>query len=297
MSDSKNRRVLVTGAAGMLGGEVLRSAPRDVRALGTDLRAADGVELPGRDLSDAARARELLAEHGRFDCVIHSAAWTAVDDAEQHEDRAQLANVTASRVLAEACREHGAKLLAIGTDFVFDGKADQPYPEDAGPNPLSAYGRTKLAAERAVFAAHPEGATVVRTQWLYGPGGKHFPRTIAARARETGKLRVVDDQVGSPTSTIQLAPALWDVALRGERGLYHASCEGSCSWFDFARAILHALGLEQVELTPCSTEQYPTPARRPAYSVFDCSRLTTLRGRPLSGWRRALDEYLAREPI
>jgi dTDP-4-dehydrorhamnose reductase len=255
------------------------------------------VEAPGLDLSDSARVGEFMAEQGPFDCVIHTAAWTAVDDAEQFEDRARLANVVASRVLADACREHGVRLVAVGTDFVFDGQADRPYGEDATPNPLSAYGRTKLAGEQAVFAAHPEGASVVRTQWLYGPGGKHFPRTIAAHARKTGKLRVVNDQVGSPTSTIQLAPALWDVALRGEPGLYHAACEGSCSWFEFAGAVLEALDLGQVELTPCSTEQYPTPARRPAYSVFDCSRLTALRGRPLAPWRSALQEYLAREPV
>jgi len=281
----------------MLGGEVLRSAPREVRVLGTDLLAADDVEASGVDLSDPARVRELLGEHGPFDGVIHTAAWTAVDAAEQHEDRARLANATASQVLAEACREHGARLVAVGTDFVFDGQASRPYAEDAPPNPLSAYGRTKLAGERAMFAAHPEGATVVRTQWLFGPGGKHFPRTIATHARKTGKLRVVNDQVGCPTSTIQLAPALWDVALRGEPGLYHAACEGSCTWYEFACAIVEALGLEAVELTPCSTEQYPTPARRPAYSVFDCSRLCALRGRPLTPWRSALDEYLAREPI
>ena len=168
---------------------------------------------------------------------------------------------------------------------------------DDEPRPLSAYGRTKLAGERAALETHPGGAAVVRTQWLYGPGGNHFPRTIVKAARERGALKVVDDQIGSPTTTLELAPALWDVLASGATGIFHAACEGSCSWYGFTAAILEEVGLGAVPLEPCTTQDFPRPAPRPAYSVLDSSRLTLLRGRPLAPWREALRAYLAVEPL
>ncbi len=297
MSPPAPSRVLVTGAAGMLGSQVLRERPEPVELVGTDLVEGDGVAVPGVDLADSAAVERLWAEHGPFDGVIHAAAWTAVDAAEEHESQAQRVNAEAVRVLAGAAAGAGARLVAVGTDFVFDGARERPYREDDEPNPICAYGRTKLAGERAAFEAHPSGTAVVRTQWLYGPRGDHFPRTIVRAARARGALRVVDDQVGAPTSTLELAPVLWDVLHSGAGGLFHAACEGSCSWHGFTAAILEACGLERVKLEPCSSAEFPRPAARPAYSVLDSSRLAALRGRPMAHWTDALAAYLALEPL
>jgi dTDP-4-dehydrorhamnose reductase len=205
------RRVLVTGAAGMLGGELLRRIPSGVSAVGTDLASAPGVDAAGLDLCDPDALERAWSELGPFDGAIHCAAYTAVDKAEEQPELARRVNVDATRALAEACARHGARLVAVSTDFVFDGAATRPYREDDPPRPLSVYGRTKLDGERAALEALPGAAAIVRTQWLYGPRGKHFPRTIVGFAREKGRLRVVDDPIGSPTSSLELAPALWDV--------------------------------------------------------------------------------------
>jgi len=291
------QRVLVTGAAGMLGSQLLLDAPAGTVTVSTDLADREGLDAPAVNLADALAVERLWAEHGPFDGVLHAAAWTAVDAAEEDEAGALEANAGAVGVLAAAARDAGARLVAVGTDFVFDGSSRRPYREDDPPHPLGAYGRTKLAGEEAALQTHPEGAAVVRTQWLYGPRGRHFPRTIVGAARERGALRVVDDQVGAPTTTLELAPALWDVLASGRTGIFHAACEGSCSWFGFTRAILDACGLEQVKLEPCTTDEYPRPAPRPAYSVLDSARLTALRGRPLAHWKDALHAYLELEPL
>lgn len=295
MSPEAGARVLVTGAAGMLGSQLLRTVPEGVRAIGTDL--SPGVEEPGVDLADAASVEALLERCGPLAGILHGAAYTAVDRAEEEPALAERVNAVACEVLARAAARRDVALVVVGTDFVFDGRARAPYDTEAEPSPLSVYGRTKLAGERAALAAHPLGTAVVRTQWLYGPRGNHFPRTIVRLARERGALRVVDDQVGSPTTTLELAPALWDVWRLGGRGVYHAACEGACSWFGFTAAILEEVGLEGVRLEPCSTAEFPRPAARPAYSVLDSSRLAALRGRALAPWRDALRAYLDEESL
>lgn len=291
------KRVLITGAAGMLGSELLRRVPHGIHALGTDLVQRDGLDVPGLDLADGAAVDAAWRAHGPFDGVIHGAAWTAVDLAEEKPAEAARANTEACRVLARQCATVGARLVVVSTDFVFDGRASQPYVEGAPENPLSVYGRTKRDGELAALAEHPDATMVVRTQWLYGPRGKHFPRTIAGFARSKKQLKVVHDQVGAPTSTLELAPALWDVLARGETGLYHAACEGACSWFELTREIVARLGLADVELTPCTTADFPRPAARPAYSVLDSTKLARLRGRPMADWRRALADYLVCEKL
>ena len=277
----------------MLGSELRIQAPRGIATLGTDLRAAPGVESPEVDLADAASVARLFAEHGPFSGVIHCAAFTAVDLAEEKEADALRANEGATRVLARACAKAGTPLVVVGTDFVFDGESRRPYREDDPVRPLSAYGRTKLASERAALEEHPRGTRIVRTQWLYGPRGKHFPGTIRELAKTRKELKVVDDQRGSPTTTLELAPALWDVLLRGEPGVWHAACEGSCTWFDLAVATLELSGVRDVVVRPCTTAEFPRPARRPAYSVLDSSKLARLRGRGLAPWRDALATFLA----
>ena len=297
------RRVLVTGAAGMLGSELLLSAPAGTEAIGADLRPAPAGQPPmatvaavGADLAEPEQVERLFREHGPFQGVIHAAAYTAVDKAEAEEALALRVNAGATAALARACRERGLPLVCVSTDFVFDGEAHEPYREDAPPRPLAAYGRTKLAGELAALSEHPRGARIVRTQWLYGPRGAHFPGTILRLAREKGELRVVDDQRGSPTSTLELAPALWDALALAEPGIYHAACEGVATWYELARATLEETGwLERVKLAPCTTADFPRPARRPPYSALDSGKLARVRGRPLAPWRVALRAFLARE--
>jgi dTDP-4-dehydrorhamnose reductase len=283
----------------MLGSQLLLDVPEGWEAVATDLVGArEGgppVDAPGVDLADETAVEGLFAAAGPFVGVIHAAAYTAVDRAEEEEAAALRANAEVPRVVAAACARAGIPGVFVGTDFVFDGSATEPYEEDAPTSPLSAYGRTKLAGEEAVVREHPDGARIVRTQWLYGPRGAHFPGTILRLARERGELRVVDDQRGSPTSTLELAPALWDVLRLGEPGIYHGACEGSCSWYDFALASIEGAGLTGVRLEPCATAEFPRPAPRPAFSVLSCRRLTALRGRSLAHWHDALGVFLARE--
>ncbi len=281
----------------MLGQQLFADAPQGALLVGTDLAPVPGLAAPGLDLADEARVDALWRDHGPFDSVIHAAAYTAVDLAETHAALARRANVEASAVLARACAKSDTRLVALSTDFVFDGTGSRPYSELDQPHPLSIYGATKLDGEKAALHAHPGGTLIARTQWLYGPRGKHFPRTIVAAAREKGRLKVVDDQRGAPTSTLALAPALWDLTRHGEPGIYHAACDGECSWFEFTRAILELLGLTNVVLEACNSAEFPRPARRPAYSVLDSRKLAGLRGFSLGHWRDALATYLAVEPL
>jgi len=291
--------VLVTGAAGMLGSQLLLAAPRGVTAVGTDLVPAPGtgpaVARPGVDLAARAEVEALVDSLLPLAGVIHCAAYTAVDKAEEDELRALHVNAEAPRVVAEVAARRGLPLVHVSTDFVFDGKKTTPYGEGDPPGPLSAYGRTKLEGELRVTRAHP-GAAIVRTQWLYGPRGKHFPGTILALAAQRPELKVVNDQVGAPTSTLELAPALWDVLAARASGIFHAACEGRASWYDFARATLELCG-KRTPIHPCTTAEFPRPAHRPAFSVLDCGKLARLRGRPLAPWREALRTFLAHEGL
>ena len=291
----EDRTVLVTGAAGMLGSQVVLAVPDGATAVGTDLVEGRGVDHVGVDLTDEAQVEALFAEVEPTG-VIHCAAYTAVDKAEEEEELASKVNCAACAVLAEACSRRRIPLVMVSTDFVFDGESDRPYREDDEVRPLSAYGRTKLEGEQAALDLWGEGTRIVRTQWLYGPRGKHFPRTMLSLARERDELRVVSDQIGAPTSTLELAPALWDVLALAPPGVFHAACEGECSWFDLAVATLDYSGVEGVKVEPCTTEEFPRPAHRPPYSVLDCCKLTELRGRPLASWQDALKTYLGIEP-
>jgi dTDP-4-dehydrorhamnose reductase len=275
--------VLVTGAAGMLGGQVLRAAPEGEAAVGAD--RAEG------DLADPKVVRRLLTVHDPLRGVIHCAGFTDVDGAEDDEDQAARDNALATRELAAACARAQLPLVVVSTDYVFDGELDRPYREDDEPNPRSAYGRTKLAAERAARAVWPQGTRIVRTSWLYGPGGRHFPGRILELARAGDELRVVEDQRGSPTSTLALAPVLWEL-LDAPAGIYHATCSGACSWFELAQATLGLAGVTGVRVVPCTTAEFPRPAPRPRNSVLNGAKLAALRGKPMPAWRDALARYL-----
>ncbi|MHC4941032.1 MAG: dTDP-4-dehydrorhamnose reductase [Planctomycetota bacterium] len=252
--------LLVTGARGMLGRAVVAAAPGAVR----------GIDLEDGDLSEPGVAARLIA---KATGVIHCAGYTDVDGAESEPEAAHRANAVASAMVAEACSEAGIPLVIVSTDYVFDGTATHPYTEEDTPNPQGVYGRSKLAAEQP-------SARIVRTAWLHGEGGRNFPDTILRLAAE-GPLRVVNDQRGSPTWTGALAPVLWDV-LRLPVGIYHATCEGSCTWYEFARFIA-----PDADISPCTSAEFPRPAPRPAYSVLDCSKLAALRGKRLPHWQEA----------
>jgi dTDP-4-dehydrorhamnose reductase len=278
-------RCLVTGAGGQLGRAVVARA----RSRGHVVVACDHAVL-------AVECEDLVArtvEEARPDVVFHCGAWTDVDGCERDPDRADRVNGEGTAHVATACDRAGARLVYVSTDFVFDGGARRPYRVDDPPAPLSAYGRSKLAGESAALAV---GGFVVRTSWVFGPGGKNFPRAILTRARSGEPLAVVDDQVGCPTMTHDLAEALLDLAAAGASpGIYHAANEGPCSWCEFAVEILAAAGLGSIPIRPMKSSELDRPARRPAYSVLDCERLSRVRGRSLPHHRDALIRYLAEE--
>jgi dTDP-4-dehydrorhamnose reductase len=269
-------RVLVTGAGGMLA----RALVRDAAARGHNVVSLGRADL---DVTDAGAVRAAVLG-ARPDVVVQCAAYTRVDDAEADEAAAFAVNAAATGHVADACTEAGARLVYPSTDYVFDGSATEPYAADAPTSPINAYGRSKLAGELAAARAD---TLVVRTSWLYGPDGRNFVSTILARARAGAPLRVVDDQKGAPTSTLSLAAVMLDLLERdAPPGIWHATDRGRTTWYGFATAALALAGVD-ADITPCSTADFPTPARRPAWSVLDCSRTYALVGEPPE-WRDAL---------
>ncbi|QMW22077.1 dTDP-4-dehydrorhamnose reductase [Sandaracinobacteroides saxicola] len=272
---------LIAGAAGQLGRALQATAPA-----GATVIAPDEARF---DILDAAAVDAIIAET-RPTHLFNAAAYTAVDKAETDADTAHRVNATAVATLATAARAHGAKLVHISTDFVFDGTASTPYPPDATPNPLGLYGATKRAGETAALA-NPD-ALIVRTAWVYAAKGNNFVHTMLRLMRERPELRVVADQVGTPTHATGLARALWALAAANARGIFHWTDAGVCSWYDFAVAIQEealALGLlaTAIPILPIRTTDYPTPARRPAYSVLDKTDTWALTG-PALPWRAEL---------
>ncbi len=278
--------VLVTGADGQLGRELARTAPGDVHLVPLNRRALD--------VSSPANVADAFERH-RPAIVINAAAYTAVDRAEQERDLAAAVNVDGPRLLAEAARNHGARLIHVSTDFVFDGTASTPYAPAAETNPLGVYGATKRAGEVALSASDH---LIVRTGWVYASRGNNFVNTMLRLMKERDGLGVVADQIGTPTWAHGLAEALWSFAARaGTAGIYHWSDAGVASWYDFAVAIQEeavALGLLEraIPVTPITAADYPTPARRPAYSVLDKTATWQLLGITPMHWRTALRNML-----
>jgi len=246
--------------------------------LGQDVaRLSGGLALPRAelDVTDRRAVREAI-EPG--DLVFNCAAWTDVDGAEEHEDEATRVNGEGARHVAEAA----GTVIYVSTDYVFDGGKGTPYVESDPTNPLSAYGRSKLAGERATAAANPRHF-VVRSSWLFGTGGRNFVEVMLGLGPE---VRVVDDQVGCPTFTGHLAQALVRLASTTDYGLHHMAASGACSWFEFAREIFARAGVD-IRVGPCTTEEFPRPAARPAYSVMESER-----GHRLPHWQEGLAAYL-----
>jgi len=280
-----NRTWLVTGAGGMLGQDVLARLDRS----GERYVALDRKAL---DLTDADAVSAALEEH-RPAVVVNCAAWTAVDDAETREDEALAINGDGPRHLAEACARTGAVLLHVSTDYVFAGDATAPYAEDAPTAPRSAYGRTKLAGEKAVLAN--ERGYVVRTAWLYGTGGPNFVKTMIKLEGVKDTLDVVDDQRGQPTWSADLAGLLVELgrgALAGTApaGVYHGTNSGETTWHGFTQEIFRLLGADPDRVRPTTSEAFVRPAPRPAYSVLGHGRFAEAGIEPLRDWRTALTE-------
>lgn len=278
---------LVTGALGQLG----RAVMADVAARGQTACATDIPELCVEDLDSVRR----WVDDKQPRTVLHCGAWTDVDGCEQQPDRADLINGVGTANVAKVCAEAGIGLVYISTDFVFDGNGERPYLETDQPDPISAYGRSKLLGEQGVLEQGRSDFYIMRTSWVFGPGGKNFPAAILARARSGQPLRVVTDQVGRPTMTHDLAAAMLDLcASDAEAGIYHASNEGVCSWHEFAVDVVGVAGLD-IEVGTMHSSELDRPAPRPAYSVLDTTRLTAARGAPLPHYRDALRRYLEEE--
>lgn len=270
---------LVTGAGGMLGTELVAR----LRAAGAEVFAAARGDL---DVLDGAAVRRVIGSC-MPSTVVNCAGWTAVDDAEAHEDAARAVNGLAVGVLAEACASYGAALIQISTDYVFSGTASEPYPEGAPTSPVNAYGRTKLLGEKAVLAYRK--GYVLRTAWLYGAHGPNFVRTMVRLAGERDTVDVVDDQHGQPTWTGDLADriiALADAA--PAPGVYHATGSGRTTWYGLARELFTLLGHDPARVRPTMTANFPRPAPRPAFSVLGHDRWAEAGLSPMRDWRTAL---------
>ena len=268
---------LVTGAGGMLGADL-------VAALGgRELTALTRADL---DVTDPQACRAAVTGH---DLVVNAAAWTGVDDAQTHEPAAFAVNAVGASHLAAACAAAGARMLQVSTDYVFGGDATTPYAEDAPTGPRSAYGRTKLAGEWAVRAALPDRSWVVRTAWLYGAHGPNFVATMRRLERERDTVSVVDDQIGQPTWTVDLADQI--IALvdaDAPAGTYHGTSSGSTTWFGLARAVFELAGADPARVLPTTTAQFPRPAPRPAWSVLGHQAWAAAGIAPMRAWDQAL---------
>lgn len=278
-------KALIVGGRGQLGRSLQAVAPVGAQIVS---HGSDTLDITDRDAVEAV-VREM-----RPDIVFNAAAYTAVDKAESEEDVARAVNATAVGILSNASREAGAQFVHVSTDFVFDGTANMPYRTDAKPNPLSAYGRTKLAGERAAGA----DALIVRTAWVYGPTGGNFVRTMLRLMGQHPQVKVVADQIGTPTYAPDLAQALWVLAGKRAVGLFHYTDSGVASWYDFAVAIQEealAAGILEVAVPviPIASSEHPTPATRPQFSVVDKSETVAVLGAHAPHWRVNLRRMIA----
>jgi dTDP-4-dehydrorhamnose reductase len=273
---------LVTGAGGMLG--------QDLTALLADKGAeVTGLARSELDITDPAAVLDAVRQV-RPDIVVNCAAWTAVDDAESHEDSAMAVNGQGAANLAAACRQTGARLVQPSTDYVFSGTGAEPYPEDFPTAPRTAYGRTKLAGEQAVLTLLPESGYVVRTAWLYGEHGPNFVRTMIRLEASKDTVAVVDDQRGQPTWTKDVARRiLLLVEAAAPAGIYHATSTGATTWMGLACQVFRLLGADPDRVTPTSSSELARPAPRPGYSVLGHARWASAGLPPLPDWRDALE--------
>lgn len=273
--------ILVIGHRGLLGRACL-----DILS---GRHRVDGVDVDRCDITRPDRVAAVL-DRVRPGWVINAAAMTDVDGCQADPGRAREVNAQGPGNLARACREREIKLLQVSTDFVFDGEKTEPYREDDTPRPLSVYGESKRGGEEAVIGAGGK-FLIVRTSWLFGPGGKNFPGTILGAAGKTGRLEVVSDQRGSPTAAADLAAGLGELIVNDASGIVHLTNRGDCSWYEYACFVLKTAGLD-TEVVPISSDKLDRPAPRPRYSVLSLERYRRITGKLPRPWEEAVREYV-----
>lgn len=284
--------ILITGAGGQLGHEMRNVLKGDQRfnAVFTDVVGDDIIPL---DITDETAVERIVADKA-IHVIVNCAAYTAVDAAEDNEPQAARLNADAVGVLARAAKRHGVRMVHISTDYVFDGQGCTPYTEDMPTNPQSAYGRTKLDGEHLLLDTLGDDAVILRTAWLYSPYGKNFVKTMLALGKDKPALKVVFDQVGSPTCARDLARAIVTVITADEwhPGIYHYSNEGVISWYDFSKAIHRLAGITTCDVQPCHSDEFPAKAHRPAYSVLDKSKFKATFGVTVPYWLDSLEDTI-----
>ena len=275
-------KVLVTGAKGQLGTDLMNElAKRGIEGIGVDVQEMD--------ITDAKACRRVIKNSGA-DAVIHCAAYTAVDAAEDNVDLCRRINGEGTRNVAQACKEADVKLMYISTDYVFDGQGTRPWEPDDERHPLNVYGQTKYDGELAVEELSDK-YFIVRIAWVFGVAGKNFIKTMLRLGKERGAVSVVDDQIGSPTYTYDLARLLVDMIQTDKYGRYHATNEGLCSWYEFAKEIFRQAGMD-VPVTPVSSDQFPAKAARPSNSRLSKEKLSESGFERLPAWQDALGRFL-----
>ena len=270
--------LLITGANGQLGHE-MRNVLADDRRFNAVFTDVAGEDIATLDITDEQPVERIMAANA-IDIIVNCAAYTAVDAAEDNEPLAARLNADAVGILARVAKRHGAHMVHVSTDYVFDGQGCVPYSEDMTTNPQSAYGRTKLEGERQLQQALGDDAVIMRTAWLYSPYGKNFVKTMLMLGKDKPALKVVFDQVGTPTCARDLARAIVAVmtADQWHGGIYHYSNEGVISWYDFTLAIHRLAGITTCDVQPCHSDEFPAKAHRPAYSVLDKTKFKTTFG-------------------
>jgi dTDP-4-dehydrorhamnose reductase len=279
------RRILVVGAKGMLGRDLMEILPSSIpsdEVVGWDI---EEIDIEKRD--EAATKIGKL----RPDIVVHIAAYTDVDGCELNKEKAFAVNAEGTRSVALATSECHAKMVYLSTDYVFDGDKRGPYLENDSARPLNVYGQSKLEGEQYVQNL-VEDFLIIRTQWLYGSFGKNFVSSILRQAREKNTLSIVDDQTGSPTYTVDLAKAISVLIQCNARGIFHVANSGLCTWCTFGQTILKLLGVNRVKVVPISSRELGRPATRPPYSVLGCQKLKEKAGLTMRPWSEALKDYL-----
>ncbi len=275
-------RVLVTGVKGQLGYDVVKECEkRGIEAV--------GVDIEEMDITDAASVDQVITE-ANVDAVIHCAAYTAVDAAEDHVDLCRSVNAGGTENIAKVCRKLDLKMIYISTDYVFNGEGTRPWEPDDEREPLNVYGQTKYEGELAV-TNHLDRYFIVRIAWVFGVNGKNFIKTMLRLGAERGAVSVVDDQIGSPTYTPDLAVLLVDMVQTEQYGFYHATNEGLCSWYEFACEIFRQAGMN-VDVTPVDSTKFPAKAKRPKNSRMSKDRLEQNGFRRLPAWQDALSRFL-----
>ena len=288
----KTQNILITGANGQLGHEMRNVLAGNQRfhAVFTDVAGDDITTL---DITDEDAVEKMVADKA-IDFIVNCAAYTAVDAAEDNEPLAARLNADAVGILARVAKRHGARMVHISTDYVFDGQSCIPYTEEMPTCPQSAYGRTKLDGERQLLNALGDDAVILRTAWLYSPYGKNFVKTMLSLGKDKPALKVVFDQVGSPTCARDLARAIVTVlsAEQWHGGIYHFSNEGVISWYDFTKAIHLLAGITTCNVQPCHSDEFPAKAHRPAYSVLDKTKFKATFGVTVPYWLDSLEDTL-----